>query len=35
MKEELRTQAQICDEMITLIPQKIDRINKELHAQRS
>ena len=27
MKEELRTQANICDEMVQLIPQKIDRIN--------
>jgi len=30
MKEDLRTQATICDEMIMLIPQKIDRINQEL-----
>ena len=35
MKEDLRTQAQICDEMIQLIPQKIDRINQELHAKRT
>ena len=32
MKEELQTQAQICDEMIDLLPQKIEKINMVLQA---
>lgn len=30
MKEELQTQAKICDEMIDLLPQKIEKINMAL-----